>query len=223
MASGFWFAFAFALALACGCAPDFRVQQPGEGGAGGSGGAGGAGGSDGSGAGSTNVADGSVCSPSCSANQDCVKGHCISRGVLQFTVTWSRPGDADLFVTTPGDDTIYWDNVGPDIGTDGGRLEHPGDFAEGPENVVWDSDEEPESGAYDLCFLAGVSTAPDGAFVPPISATNPVDFTLTVSAYGTVVERFEGSLDANATIDDEDYPDCTPLESAYVGMFLYIP
>ncbi|EYF04269.1 Hypothetical protein CAP_4746 [Chondromyces apiculatus DSM 436] len=208
---------AFALALACGCAPDFRVQQPGEGGAGGSGGSGG------SGAGSTTVADGSVCSPSCGADQDCVKEHCISRGALQFTVTWSRPGDADLFVTTPGDDTIYWENMGPDLGTDGGRLEHPGDFGEGPENVVWDGDEEPEYGQYSVCFLAGFSGAPDGAFEPPITASDPLDFTVTVSEYGSVVERFEGSFQANTIIDDENYPDCTPIESAYVGWFLYLP
>ena len=74
-------------------------------------------------------------------------------GHLACTLTWSRPGDGDIVVTTANNHTISYKNRGPSASTDGGQLDIDDQNGTGPENVYWASSASvPPTGVYYVCF-----------------------------------------------------------------------
>jgi hypothetical protein len=91
----------------------------------------------------------------------------LNVGYLACALTWSRPGDGDIVVTTPNNRTIYYHNKGP-TNTDGGILDRDDLVGTGPENVYWPiSGSLPPTGTYYICFEPYSIT-------PTISITNPI-------------------------------------------------
>lgn len=110
----------------------------------------------------------SSCRSSCTSEQNCVNGLCVNVGYLACTLTWSRPGDGDIVVTTPNNRTISYKNRGPSVNTDGGQLDIDDQNGVGPENVYWiSSGTPPSTGVYHVCFEPYT-------ILPLISPTNPI-------------------------------------------------
>jgi uncharacterized protein YfaP (DUF2135 family) len=83
---------------------------------------------------------------------------------LQITATWSRPGDADLYVLTPGGRLIHYANRGPDANTEFGELDVDDQTGTGPENIFWAIGRFPPVGTYNVCLAAvGFDPAPSPA------------------------------------------------------------
>ncbi|MEZ4408390.1 MAG: hypothetical protein R3A52_18235 [Polyangiales bacterium] len=101
-----------------------------------------------------------TCSPACGAGQTCVNNVCIGDGLFRTTLTWDRPGDLDLYVTTPGGQTIsFRSRTGG-----GGTLDRDDRTGTGPENVFWTT--APPLGEYIVCVV-------------PFAITGATNFTLT--------------------------------------------
>jgi uncharacterized protein YfaP (DUF2135 family) len=91
-----------------------------------------------------------VCNPSCPPHQACVNNVCVGTGSFGISLTWSRPGDGDIYVTTPSQKLIYFKNRGPGPLTDDGFLDVDNRNGTGPENVFWNS--TAPAGTYHICF-----------------------------------------------------------------------
>jgi hypothetical protein len=99
----------------------------------------------------------------------CVEKVCVNVGHLSCTLTWSRPGDGDIVVTTPNAKTIYYNNRGPSAQTDQAELDRDDLVGTGPENVYWKSSGPlPPTGIYFVCF------EPYKFINPVISVSNPL-------------------------------------------------
>ncbi|ATB36871.1 Fibrillin-1 (MP340) [Cystobacter fuscus] len=130
------------------------------------------------------------CDNACGGGQSCVESLCLGSGNLQISATWNRPGDADLIVSTPSGKLVWWDNLGPNAGTDFGQMDRDDTSGQGPENVFWASDRTPPSGTYHVCF----ETAD---FNPSPSPDSPITCSVSVRRPGkapqTVTKSFTGS------------------------------
>jgi len=144
------------------------------------------------------------CDDACGASEACVGAVCVGSGSLQFSATWSRPGDADLHVTTPAGNTISWTNVGPSAGTDAGQMDLDDVAGQGPENIFWSTDSAPPSGVYHVCVQAS-------GFDPAPSAAAPVSYTVTVRRPAQAPQTFSGTLTGAALSGA-----CNPGQPGYV-------
>ena len=103
-----------------------------------------------------------------------MRGICVNTGNLGVSLVWSRPGDGDIYLTTPTNRTISYRNKGPSANTDGGFLDMDDVDGMGPENIYWPtSSNVPPTGTYYICWQTY-------SFSPSPSASNPVIFTATV-------------------------------------------
>jgi hypothetical protein len=98
-------------------------------------------------------------------------------GKLQFTLTWSIPGDMDLHVFTPAGFEIYFSQPSS---PDGGILDHDDTSGTGPENIYWPNSKTPTDGTYYVCAV-------------DFGINAPVNFTVKVSQLGNVLFTFTGS------------------------------
>ena len=114
-----------------------------------------------------------ACGNACGQGAACEAGVCVGTGWLQITATWSRPGDADLYVRTPGDRLIHYANRGPDADTEYGELDVDDQTGTGPENVFWAGSRFPPVGSYRVCLTAF-------GFDPPPSPTHPLSYTVRI-------------------------------------------
>ena len=104
----------------------------------------------------------------------CLRGVCVNTGNLGMSLVWSRPGDGDIYLTTPGNRTIYYGNRGPSVITDGGFLDMDDQNGTGPENIYWPTNSTtPPVGTYYICWQTLT-------FSPSISVSNPLILTATV-------------------------------------------
>jgi len=144
------------------------------------------------------------CSNACDTGYDCTAGLCVSpEGNLRIVLTWSTPGDLDLHIGTPNGNTIYYDNVGPDSGTDFGTYSQDDTIGTGPETVYWEDQYTPPSGTYHVC----VGWWNGGA----------VSFEAIVARPGQPDLALSGAY-SDDIIDDSS---CNPSNPTYLGSFSY--
>ncbi|CAF1979010.1 unnamed protein product [Rotaria magnacalcarata] len=117
------------------------------------------------------VLDIHVCVPACPTYQACSDRVCVGSGEFGISVTWSRPGDGDIVVTTPLRKSIYYSNKGPSAATDQGQLDHDDTSNTGPENIFWNV--TAPTGVYHICFQ-------QHSFSMPSSVTNPITATFQI-------------------------------------------
>ncbi|CAF4755829.1 unnamed protein product, partial [Rotaria magnacalcarata] len=117
------------------------------------------------------VLDIHVCVPACPTYQACSNRVCVGSGEFGISVTWSRPGDGDIVVTTPSRKSIYYSNKGPSAATDQGQLDHDDRSNTGPENIFWNV--AAPTGVYHICFQ-------QHSFSMPSSVTNPITATFQI-------------------------------------------
>lgn len=117
-------------------------------------------------------------------------------------MAWSRPGDGDIYATTPSNMSIYWDNKGPSNETDLGELDLD-DEDTGPGNVFWSN--TPPTGTYHLCFN-------QYDFDTPSSVFNPITVTFKVRKLNAGTQTFTKTF----TDGDSDSGTCSPTLSEYV-------
>lgn len=151
------------------------------------------------------------CTATCSSEQACVNEMCLNVDKLGIALTWSRPGDGDLVVTTPNNKHIYWENTGPGPETDGGYLDVDDLIGKGPENIYWpESEMDPPAGTYNVCFepfsFANLPTVANPVYAT-ITVRRPMGVTLTFKK--TVTEKYS----FNRT--------CYPSSNGYLGSFTY--
>jgi hypothetical protein len=129
-----------------------------------------------------------------------VAGVCVGSGQLRFSSTWSRPGDIDVWVTTPSGATIGWQRQT----ADGGRQDKDDTSGTGPENIYWEV--TPVSGVYSVCVATN--------YMGP-NAANPVTVRVVVArpmAEDVVFEReYTGSAAFSAN------QRCTAEHPTYLG------
>ncbi|AKF82896.1 EGF domain-containing protein [Myxococcus fulvus 124B02] len=125
------------------------------------------------------------CGNVCGQGTACTEGVCLGTGNLQFTATWSRNGDADLYVKTPNNKLIFFGNRGPSEQTDFGALDVDDTAGDGPENIFWAQDRTPPSGTYEVCLRVG-------GFNPPPSPAQPVSYSIRVRRPGQQDLAFSG-------------------------------
>jgi uncharacterized protein YfaP (DUF2135 family) len=130
----------------------------------------------------------------------------VGNGPLAFTLTWSRNGNADLLVKTPGGKVVSVANPGPDE-TDGALLDRADALARGPESISWAG--APAPGTYTFC----VNTI---SFAPAVSVGAPVAVTVKVRKAGAVVASVDRTFSAAAT-----GADCTEGDPNFVGTAAY--
>ena len=114
-------------------------------------------------------------------------------GVLRFNLRFSNETevDLDIFVDTPGGETIYWDNKED---SSGGQLDvdclcNSCDL--GPsENIYWDYGGEAPHGTYTIT-VDYFNPCDWAVGVDPSS-----DYTLLVMQSGSVIEEYTGTLDS---------------------------
>ncbi|WP_438031098.1 EGF domain-containing protein [Sorangium sp. So ce233] len=151
------------------------------------------------------------CANACAANQSCVASTCVGSGNLGVSATWSRPGDMDLFVQTPGGNTISFLNPGPGAGTDFGQLDRDDTSGTGPENIFWDIGVTPPSGTYHVCLMPIF-------FVIPPTVLTPLSYTVTVRRPFQAPQVLTGSF----TSPILEFPtSCDPGQPSYVTSFTY--
>lgn len=154
---------------------------------------------------------GTNCSSVCTVNEVCVAGVCLGVGYLSITMTWSRPGDGDIVLTTPNGRVISYLNRWPSNATDGGALDRDDMNGTGPENVFWSFNQlPPPNGTYYVCFEPFL-------FAVGISATAPVSVSVTIkrSSSSTV------DLQRNFTSALSNSYTCDGTKSSLMGLFLY--
>ena len=132
-------------------------------------------------------------------------------GYLSCTLTWSRPGDGDIVLTTPNNNTIRYSNMGPSASTDQGQLDVDDTVETGPENIFWStSSSVPPTGVYYVCFS-------QYSFGPNASLLNPITATITVmrlsNAELTVTKTFTSVI--------KNYTICTSTSSNLFTSFTY--
>jgi|GEM_PF-1735889 len=149
------------------------------------------------------------CDTTCTLGEGCAGGVCVDDGILRISMTWTREGDADLYVTTPSGKTIYWNNEGPGLGTDFGIYDLSSS-AFGPETVIWPTLSVPPIGTYHVCGYAYDFF--------PTTDDEPVGFEIDVVVAGQFLTTFTGTM----TQDDGDIlydPICDPTTPTFVGSF----
>ncbi|NTX63199.1 DUF4215 domain-containing protein [Myxococcus sp. CA051A] len=149
-----------------------------------------------------------ACGNVCGEGNACAAGVCVGSGNLQFTATWSRDGDADIAVRTPTGKVIYYLNIGPNAGTDFGRLDVDS-RGRGPENIFWATGRTPPSGTYDVCLLTQF-------FFPGPSPAAPLGYAIKVRRPGQPDVDFTGTFTARSFEED-----CAPGLASYVGSITY--
>lgn len=93
----------------------------------------------------------------------------LGTGAVQVSLSWDDTTDQDLYVTDPGNNTIYFVN---DSSPTGGELDRDDTSGYGPENIYW------------------LQNAPDGRYVVRVNAysaapsSTPTNYYLTVSYPG---------------------------------------
>jgi len=150
----------------------------------------------------TDEANCGSCSNACGGGLECTAGVCTSpAGNLRVVLTWSTDGDMDLYLTTPTGDTIYYENTGPDSGTDFGTYSQDS-YGTGPETIFWENQYTPPGGTYHVC-----------AFWPYDSAVS-VEAVVTRPGQPNLV--LSGSYSSYATSGQSP---CTPSSATYLGSF----
>ncbi|XXX71815.1 EGF domain-containing protein [Sorangium sp. So ce134] len=149
------------------------------------------------------------CANACAANQSCVASTCVGSGNLGVSVTWSRPGDLDLFVSTPSGKVIFFWNPGPNADTDFGQLDRDDLLGTGPENIFWDIGVTPPSGTYHVCLQPAL-------FLIPPTVLTPVSYTVTVRRPFQAPQVLTGSITSMAFSLS-----CDPGQPTYVTSFTY--
>ena len=152
------------------------------------------------------------CSPTCSAQKTCVQGVCVGIGYLSCTMTWSRPGDGDIVVTTPNNNTISFHNRGPSTSTDQGQLDVDDTVGTGPENVFWQNNGPyPPYGTYYVCFepysfSAGASISKPIVVTVQIvrSTSSTLFFSQNFTSYQT--NSYECTSNCNTLLGSFTYP-----------------
>ncbi|CAF0916543.1 unnamed protein product [Adineta steineri] len=153
------------------------------------------------------------CSPSCNSEQTCIQNVCTNVGYLACTLTWSRPGDGDIVVTTPSGKTICYTNRGPSNATDQGELDRDDQVGEGPENVYWPSNGTlPPTGTYYVCFEPYQFNNPIISIINPITViyriVRPSSPTLifTRTFTSTITNSYNCNITSNTLIGSFNYP-----------------
>lgn len=153
---------------------------------------------------------GQTCLPGCKLSQVCENQICVSTGSFSLTLTWSTPGDGDLVVTTPNDNTIYYANTGPDSTTDFGQFERDDLVGTGPENAFWNISVTPPTGTYHICFRQFGLTA---TIANPITATiqvrerfSPIQIISKTFTSRSVSQPSLCRPDLNTFVTSVDYP-----------------
>ncbi|CAM4934006.1 unnamed protein product [Rotaria socialis] len=103
----------------------------------------------------------------------------VGSGEFGISVTWSRPGDGDIVVTTPSRKSIYYGNKGPSVATDQGQLDHDDTRNTGPENIFWNV--TAPTGVYHICFQ-------QYSFSVPSNVTNPITATFQIRRPNAVTQ-----------------------------------
>ena len=151
------------------------------------------------------------CAPACPSQQACEEGTCVNVEKLGITLTWSRPGDGDIVLTTPNNKHIYWNNKGASSETDGGYLDKDDLTGTGPENIYWrDSGVDPPTGTYNVCFQ------PYFFEIPP-TIENPVYVTITVRRPIGATLKFTKTVTETYSFNNQ----CYPSSNGYLGSFTY--
>lgn len=126
-------------------------------------------------------------------------------------MTWSRPGDGDIVVTTPNNNIIYYANKGPSVLTDDGELDVDNKNGTGPENVFWsNSTSVPPTGVYYVCFS-------QYDFSTNASSTNPIRADVQIVRTSSSVLIFT----KNFTFFYQDYSTCNSFSVNLLASFTY--
>jgi hypothetical protein len=149
-----------------------------------------------------------VCVPSCPAYQACSNGVCVGSGEFGISMTWSRAGDGDIYVTTPSGHSINYVNKGPSEATEHGQLDHDDLVGTGPENIFWNV--TAPTGVYHLCF-------DQYAFSTPASLINPITVTFKIRKPWADTQ----TLTKTFTSVTRSQNICSPTQTTYVGSVNY--
>lgn len=141
-----------------------------------------------------------ACGIQCGPRQACVAGVCVGSGQLRFSSTWDRPGDIDVWVTTPSGASIGWQRQT----ADGGRQDRDDTAGQGPENIYWESD--PPLGAYHVCVATNY-LRPDAA--------RPVTVTVVVARPSAEDETFSATYTDSRAFSNT--MKCAPGHPTYLG------
>lgn len=160
-----------------------------------------------------------LCDWPCSDGQLCENASCVTDGRFRITLNWSRDGDGDLFVLTPLENLISWENPGMDEGTDWGFLEDTS-WSTGPENLTWPEEMLPPTGVYHICAWAY-------DFEPIVRERDPVTFTVDVYLNGEKVRTVSRTVSEQLAVYPDDgeepppeiVPDCGPDSAGLVTTF----
>ncbi len=160
-----------------------------------------------------------LCDWSCYDGQLCENAACVTDGLFRITLNWNREGDGDLYVLTPLENLISWENPGMDEGTDWAFLEDTS-WSTGPENLTWPAEMQPPTGTYHICAWAY-------DFEPIVRDRDPVVFTVDVHLNGekvrtvskTVTQQLAAYPDDSEDPPEAIYPDCGPDSAGLVTTF----
>jgi hypothetical protein len=141
-----------------------------------------------------------ACGIQCGVHQACVSGVCVGSGQLRFSSTWSRPGDIDVWVTTPNGVSIGWQNQR----ADGGQQDRDDTRGSGPENIFWEAN--PPLGAYHVCVATN--------YIQP-NAASPVTVRVVVARPAAEDEVFEREYTDSRSFGRSDR--CSPEHPTYLG------
>ncbi|CAF3562593.1 unnamed protein product [Rotaria socialis] len=134
----------------------------------------------------------------------------VGSGEFGISVTWSRPGDGDIVVTTPSRKSIYYGNKGPSVATDQGQLDHDDTRNTGPENIFWNV--TAPTGVYHICFQ-------QYSFSVPSNVTNPITATFQIRRPNAVTQ----TLTKTFVNGDRIVPNtCNSTMFTYVGSVNYL-
>ncbi len=141
-----------------------------------------------------------ACGIQCGIRQACVSGVCVGSGQLRFSSTWDRPGDVDVWVTTPNGVSIGWQNQR----ADGGQQDKDDTRGTGPENIFWEA--SPPLGAYHVCVATN--------YIQP-NAASPVTVRVVVARPAAEDENFEATYTDSRSFGRADR--CSPTHPTYLG------
>jgi hypothetical protein len=141
-----------------------------------------------------------ACGIQCAIRQACVAGVCVGSGQLRFSSTWSRPGDIDVWVTTPNGISIGWQNQR----VDGGQQDKDDTSGTGPENIFWEA--APPVGQYHVCVATN--------YIQP-NAASPVTVRVVVARPAAEDETFEREYTESRPFGRTDR--CSPAHPTYLG------
>lgn len=151
-----------------------------------------------------------ACGHDCGPLATCRETTCTQIRELLVSATWSRDGVTYLVLQTPNGKLISPSNKGPSADTDYGSYDEPINAPTGPEAIEWSSGPPPPSGTYHVCFE-------NPGLTPPISSTNPLNFTVSVARPNQSSLVFTGSRTRDVAAQDH----CQPGDISYVGSFTY--